>query len=540
PDSDEKDNILITLIRIADSLGTNLDFDVEYDAWGKDNANSWLSLLQITAAKAVNGEYTDKTTQADTARAITTIWGTVNNVITQILFKDVDGVDNLSDFAVENFMNNELLSTIAKGVFSLADNEKISSIFNILNVTMNKAYIVERLNFYGYVELATNISNFEGKLADIPWFVAQTDENGNKVLDKDGKEIMVPSDSFGKLWYIDSDNVTNKDDSTLFEAQVWNQPGAYHNPDVASGKQALDVSYRFSRALVVVLSPFSKLIEVLTTENNVDFGNDVTIKGSYGYTSAIKPFLDALGCDTIHRQTYRDMAKTNSDYAIYNIINPLISRVNDIMHYPVRNLLSTLPTLANFINVGGIQKAVENLLYPIVSLLNPVVDLIMDDFGADAASKSIYDVAIEFVDTALLDGMLAENGFGWSNIHSDISKLVSALMPTLYTVEVDGKIYKATRHVDENDKVTYTYNVLETDEDGNDVYVEKVTTKVKSTENGILINGVIYTITIPEGINDFLAELAGCQGVTAVDSATGSLKSAKNVDTQLRPDVAVT
>ncbi|MDE7124016.1 MAG: hypothetical protein K2N83_00815, partial [Eubacterium sp.] len=79
PNSEEGDNILITLIRIADSLGTELDFDVEYDAHGTGNANSWLSLLQITAAKAVNGEYTDKTTQADTARAITTIWGTVNN-----------------------------------------------------------------------------------------------------------------------------------------------------------------------------------------------------------------------------------------------------------------------------------------------------------------------------------------------------------------------------------------------------------------------------------------------------------------------------
>ena len=235
------------------------------------------------------------------------------------------------------------------------------------------------------------------------------------------------------------------------------------------------------------------------------------------------------------------MAATNSDYAIYNIINPLISRVNDIMHYPVRNLLSTLPTLANFINVGGIQKAVENLLLPITSLLDPVVDLLLDDFkSSGSSSKSIYDVAIEFVDTALLNGMLAENGFNWSNIHSDISKLVNTVIPTLYTVEVGDKLYKATRNEDEDGKVTYTYKVLEKDKDGNDIYVEKVASKAKSTENGILINGAIYTITIPENINDFLAKLAGCQGVTEVDSATGSLKSSKNVDKQLRPDVAVT
>lgn len=528
PQSDEKDNIFISLIRVADSLGNALNFDVDNDA-----KNVWKPLLQITADKAVNGEYTAKTAQEDVERAIITIWGTVNNVITELLFKDVDGVDNLSDFAVENFMNNKLLSTIAKGVFSLADNDTVAKLFNILNVTLNKTYIVERLNYYGYVELANNISSFKGDLADIPWFTTTTDADGN--------EIQVPSDNFGKLWYIDSNNPADKDDSTLFDAQVWNQPGAYHNPEVEAGKQAKDAAYRFSRALVVVLSPFSKLIEVLTTENNVDFGNNVTIKGSYGYTSAIKPFLDALGCETIHRQTYRDMAATNSDYAIYNIINPLISRVNDIMHYPVRNLLSTLPTLANFINVGGIQKAVENLLLPITSLLDPVVDLLLDDFkSSGSSSKSIYDVAIEFVDTALLNGMLAENGFNWSNIHSDISKLVNTVIPTLYTVEVGDKLYKATRNEDEDGKVTYTYKVLEKDKDGNDIYVEKVASKAKSTENGILINGAIYTITIPENINDFLAKLAGCQGVTEVDSATGSLKSSKNVDKQLRPDVAVT
>ncbi len=86
--------------------------------------------------------------------AIETIYGTVNNVISQIVFKDNDHINDLSDFAVAEFLNNSLISTIAKGVFSLADNETVARIFNILNVKMTKDYIVKQLNYYGYAELA--------------------------------------------------------------------------------------------------------------------------------------------------------------------------------------------------------------------------------------------------------------------------------------------------------------------------------------------------------------------------------------------------
>ncbi len=51
---------------------------------------------------------------------------------------------------------------------------------------MTKDYIVKQLNYYGYAELATNISSYTGKLADIPWFTTQKDADGN--------DIQVPSD----------------------------------------------------------------------------------------------------------------------------------------------------------------------------------------------------------------------------------------------------------------------------------------------------------------------------------------------------------
>lgn len=556
PTSKEGDNILITLIRVADALDNALKFDADDDA-----NNKWLPMLQITADKVTTVEYTAKTAKQDVARAIETIYGTVNNVITDILFKDVEGVNNLSDFAVENFLNNTLLSTIAKGVFSLADNETVSKIFNILNVSMNKAYIVQQLNDYGYTELATSIEGYKGKLAKIPWFTEKTDAEGNK--------YSVPSDNFGSKWYISSKYDRDADYTQLFIDNVWNH-SSIKNPAFASLtgndlKAALDETYRFSRALVVVLSPFSKLIQVLTTNELVDFSEDgsVKIQGSYGYTSAIKPLLDALGVDSVHREKYRNDVQSNPDYAIYNVVYPLIDRINEIMHRPVRELLNTLPTLANFIQVRGIQKSVENLLLPIVSLLDPVVDLIMDDFGGDSSKvKSIYDVLIEILDTTLLDGVFSKNNITWDNIHKNIATIANALIPTIYTTEYNGKVYAATLSKDEDGNDVYTISVKKVnandepilDKDGKEQYDEVVLppeSKIDTTENGLFINGVAYSITIPNNdkINAFLADLAGCQGLTEVDSTSGSLRpvgaktdtaDVKYSITDIQPNVLVT
>ncbi|MDE6111740.1 MAG: hypothetical protein K2F65_07475, partial [Eubacterium sp.] len=277
---------------------------------------------------------------------------------------------------------------------------------------------------------------------------------------------------------------------------------------------------------------------------------NISIQGSYGYTSAIKPFLDALACDTVSREQYRADTARDSNYAIYDILNPLIARVNTLMRYPTRGVLGTLARLANFVNVGGVQKAIENLLRPITVLLNPVVDLITDDFEGDKTGN-IYEIVFNIVDTALLDrnsdgvGALTDNGITWDNFHEDITKLLNAVIPTLYVtrythpVTQETKLYKATKTTTKNalgGKVdTYTISVQQfdkttlqpvKDENGKDVYetVEIRNRNIETFANGIIINDVAYPITIPENINGFLAALAGCAGETDVDmGASGSL-----------------
>ncbi|MDE6412971.1 MAG: hypothetical protein K2K42_03625, partial [Eubacterium sp.] len=442
-------------------------------------------------------------------------------------------------------MNNELLSTLAKSIFALADNETVSRAFNILQVTMNKEYIVDELEYYGYTELATAVKNFNGKLSEIPWFTTVKDEEGN--------DVKVPSAQFGQKWYVDA--AEGDDENADFKAKVyetWKKNWLDKHKGQTFKETELDVVYRFSRALMVVLAPFSKLIEVLTTANVVQFGDadaNISIQGSYGYTSAIKPLLDALGCDTVSVEKYRADAADDSNLAILNVIRPLIARVDTIMQIPTRGVLGTLARLANFINVGGIQKAIENLLRPLTVLLNPVIDLINDDFEGDQTGN-LYDVIFNIVDTALLDrnsdgvGALTDNGITWDNFHADITKLLNAVIPTLYVtrykdpVTNEERLYKATKTTTKNilGKPTdrYEIDVQAVDEDGNpikdaqnnDVYNKEriAASNITTVPNGIIINDVAYPITIPENINGFLAKLAGCAGETDVDmDASGSL-----------------
>ena len=82
------------------------------------------------------------------------------------------------------------------------------------------------------------------------------------------------------------------------------------------------------------------------------------------------------------------IANGNQDYVIYNILNPILSKVDDIIHNPGDQLFATIASLGAFLSdsafkaangedKGNLQSAVENLLKPVLDLIDPIVDLLM-------------------------------------------------------------------------------------------------------------------------------------------------------------------
>lgn len=200
--------------------------------------------------------------------------------------------------------------------------------------------------------------------------------------------------------------------------------GSLANPDTRNWKWNVTNRATFTNALVAVLRPVAPLLDVLLNNGTLNIADAVPFKGSNGYANAVKPLLDALGCNTVPAAKYTSDAKQNADYLIYNIVDPLLKQVDAILANPIAKIAEILPMAANFIGKGGIQFAVENLLYPVTNLVNPVLKIFTDES------------AIDFIISAL--GV----DFNWNNIQNEIIPLLNNSV--LKGIEINGKKYNLT------------------------------------------------------------------------------------------------
>ena len=109
-----------------------------------------------------------------------------------------------------------------------------------------------------------------------------------------------------------------------------------------------------------------------------------------------------------------------------NILNPLLNRVDEILANPVEELIDLLPQIGNFINKGGVQKFVEELIYPITNLVSPIVKLVTND--------SIFDFAFKLLNTL---GVLDVN-ITWSKAQTQLIPVVNSF---LTNIKINNKSY---------------------------------------------------------------------------------------------------
>ncbi|MDE6124591.1 MAG: hypothetical protein K2G22_05100, partial [Eubacterium sp.] len=468
----KNDEILVTVIRLFENLNQS-DLLQDVDEITAD----WADTLKLTSTES--GVDYNGLAMSEITTAIDTLRTSVHNALDA--YTEIDLVNFTADYLYKSSIPNLLASVI----FPLSDNTLITEILRVFHIDVSRTFIVEQLEKYGYTELAAIIKAVPAneKLADLAWKIENAD--GDKVANPD----------IANLWYVE--------DEVGFKANVWNA-SQFQNPEVLNGNQALDANYRFTRALVVVVSPFRELIGVLTQAKDMVIfddqsanNNDVRLTGEYGYSNAIKPLLEALGFDAMDGQTYRDMAEINEDYIIYNILNPILTRVDEILDMPVRSLLDTLPTLAQYLGNGGLQKSITNLLYPFTKILSPVVRLLIGEVRSenDVKPEKFYDLVIDLVaNIADIDLLKGQENL-WSTVH-EWDKLTALLEGILDMLDVNL---------------------------------------------AVTINGVEYPITIPaEGPFD---RLANCQilkpeTVKAIEEAQKALEAATGDTTELEKALA--
>lgn len=159
----------------------------------------------------------------------------------------------------------------------------------------------------------------------------------------------------------------------------------------------------FIKAVCAALRPMEDILAMVLCQGKIQLLGSIDVYGSNGYNTAVIPLLEALGCDSDSILTYEEYKKASEKgKGIEAIAEALTGLIERFLEKPVYTLTEILPNLLYFINGGGIEICLENLMYPFTALLKEVGMENMLDMS------EMMDIDIE----AILSDMLKDNEFG--------------------------------------------------------------------------------------------------------------------------------
>ncbi|MCD7723595.1 MAG: hypothetical protein LUH82_06550, partial [Clostridiales bacterium] len=287
-------------------------------------------------------------TQSDIEQLISVVSGAVSGVL-QLLLEDYGG---LAGYVETSLFTDSLLTTLASTIYSLFDNDTVTLLLGALQVDGSMETIYADLVDRGYSDIAALIKE------QIDLTEAAADD---------------PNATAGSYSAISTDTAWNWGVDEL----------------VDSGADLSEIRDAFTQALVTILSPFNSVLKYLLAAGTVSVGGAVDFTGALGYANAIKPLLDALGCDTCSTSRYILDVEDDEDALLLDIINPLLDLAESIMEDPINTALDILPSVANFLYQGGVQTAVEALLYPLLNFADPITSILFDGSVFDLLSDLI-------------------------------------------------------------------------------------------------------------------------------------------------------
>ena len=129
----------------------------------------------------------------------------------------------------------------------------------------------------------------------------------------------------------------------------------------------------FIKAVCAALRPMEDIIAMLLCEGKIEILGCIDVYGSNGYNTAVIPLLEAFGCDSDSIPTYEEYKKaSNKGKGTQVIVEAVVSLIDRILDKPVYTITEILPNLLYFINGGGIETCLENLIYPFTVLLKEI------------------------------------------------------------------------------------------------------------------------------------------------------------------------
>lgn len=126
----------------------------------------------------------------------------------------------------------------------------------------------------------------------------------------------------------------------------------------------------FVNAVCKALSPLEPILTMLLAEGKITVLDSIDIYGSNGYNTAVIPILEALGCSADSIKTYDEFKKyAQKGESVKTVAEAVVSLIERVLDKPAYTIIEILPNLLWFMESGGLETALNNLLYPLASML---------------------------------------------------------------------------------------------------------------------------------------------------------------------------
>ncbi len=158
----------------------------------------------------------------------------------------------------------------------------------------------------------------------------------------------------------------------------------------------------FAVAASAMFGPLNSIMYTLLCGGNYDLILVLGIKGAKGYETSILPIYESLGCTSFTSpESFYSQATANKYSMVQNIVLDLMGYVEKILEAPAKELTENLPSIAHFINNGGLENAISKLMEPLKISVLGVPLLSVDTFINTDALEGSIDLNISFEGNSL-------------------------------------------------------------------------------------------------------------------------------------------
>lgn len=125
----------------------------------------------------------------------------------------------------------------------------------------------------------------------------------------------------------------------------------------------------FIDAVSAVFRPLDELLRMMLCGGKITLFGAVDLYGSDGYNTAVIPVLEAFGVYGDSIPGFAEYASAiQSEDSMKPIVRSLVSLIERVLDRPVYTITEILPNLLYFVNNGGIEIVVKNLLHPVTKI----------------------------------------------------------------------------------------------------------------------------------------------------------------------------